>query len=521
MTATQPAPVFTHPPPSPRPGSDAERQAIASCLARGSFSEGVVCARLSIRDYSGLEKETPATLHPRLEGHDPSTLLIRLFVVGGALTEEQLASVMSDTERAAFVSTGLLTATGGGTAQQWYCPVQLVPLADRYSDLVIACDRRTMPDGTDLDLLSDIVFSGHNPLTLQFLRLLPTTNTGTVLDLCSGTGVAALAAASTALRVAAVDVTERSTAFARFNAWVNDLSHVDVRCGDLYEPIGDERFDRIVAHPPYVPTLTESAVYRDGGHTGDRLVRHIIQELPDHLNPGGTFHMLSAGIDTETAPFEMRVREWLGVASSEFDIAFGVVELRSIEMVARMLSAKATVVSRESDFERWMQLFADVKAREFVYGATVARRNAASAGDPQTRRLLMPSAPGPEAFDWLFKWFDWLRLPNRRQRVLELKPSLAPDMQVEVVHVVRDGHFSPDRFRLENGGTPFRVHLQTDGWIVSLLDQFDGAKSAAEVYGVARMARQLPEHFAENDFLDLVCLMIERGFLRAAEAAVT
>ena len=92
-----------------------------------------------------------------------------MFVVGGALTDEQLASVMSDAERTAFVSTGLLAATAAGDAQQWYCPVQLVPIADRYCDLLIACDRRTMPDGTDLDLFSDIVFSGHNPLTLQFL----------------------------------------------------------------------------------------------------------------------------------------------------------------------------------------------------------------------------------------------------------------------------------------------------------------------------------------------------------------
>src|SRR5262249_15166882 len=158
-------------------------------------------------------------------GNDPSTLLIRTFVVGGALTDEQLASVMTDAERSAFISTRLLApiSEGEGQPQRWYCPVQLVPLADRYCDLLIACDRRTLPDGSDLDIFPDLVFSAHNPLTLQFLRLLPTSNTGTVLDLCSGTGVAALAAASTALRVTAVDVTERSTAFAQFNSWVNDL----------------------------------------------------------------------------------------------------------------------------------------------------------------------------------------------------------------------------------------------------------------------------------------------------------
>jgi methylase of polypeptide subunit release factors len=514
----------THRPLPPQPGSAADRRAIAGCLARASFSEGVVCARLGLQDFAGLGIEGVAAVAARFDGRDPAALLIRLFVLGGQISSDDLGRAMDDAERAAFVAAGLVAPIGtptpdAGTPDQWYCPIHLVPLAHRFGDVLVTCDRRVWTDGSPLELFPDIVFSAHNPLTLQFLRLLPTTNTGTVLDLCSGTGIAAMIAASTALRVTAIDVTERCTAFARFNCWVNDLEHVDVRCGNLYEPVRDEHFDRIVAHPPYVPTLADAAVYRDGGETGDRLLRLILQSLPDHLTPGGTFHVLTMGLDTEAAPFEMRAREWLGDAAPEFDVVFGIKESKSAEAFARSLAAKATVASEEADFERWMHVFGELHAREFVYGALVGRRNGAPGREPQTRRVAVQGSLGPEGFERLFHWFDWLRLPDRRDRVLNARPALSPDMKVEVTHVVRDGHFAADRFRLQNGDAAFKVQLQTDGWVVAMMDAFDGTKTVAEVFGVGRMARSIPEQMDDSDFVELVCLLLEKGFLRWSEAA--
>jgi methylase of polypeptide subunit release factors len=84
---------------------------------------------------------------------------------------------------------------------------------------------------------------------------LPTTETGSVLDLCSGTGVGALVAEATAERVTAVDITERCRP-ARFNCWLNGGRRVDIRQGDLFDPVKGERFDRILAHPPCVPALS-------------------------------------------------------------------------------------------------------------------------------------------------------------------------------------------------------------------------------------------------------------------------
>ena len=74
------------------------------------------------------------------------------------------------------------------------------------------------------------------------------------LDLCTGSGVLAIAAARHGCRhVAAVDISRRAVAAAWCNARLNGVSVQSVR-GDLFEPVRGRRFDLIVSNPPYVPT---------------------------------------------------------------------------------------------------------------------------------------------------------------------------------------------------------------------------------------------------------------------------
>src|SRR5437763_789552 len=74
-----------------------------------------------------------------------------------------------------------------------------------------------------------------------------------VLDLCTGSGALAIAAARRGAReVTAVDVSRRAVLAARLNARLNGV-HVRVVHGDLYAPLRRARFDVIVSNPPYVP----------------------------------------------------------------------------------------------------------------------------------------------------------------------------------------------------------------------------------------------------------------------------
>ena len=118
-----------------------------------------------------------------------------------------------------------------------------------------------------------------------------------VLDV--GTGSGALAVSISLLSrasVTAVDVSEAALDIARANA---KRLGADVRFlqGDLYAPVGKERFDMIVSNPPYISReemqLVMPEVRREpelalfGGEDGLDFYRRIAQDAPKRLNPGG------------------------------------------------------------------------------------------------------------------------------------------------------------------------------------------------------------------------------------------
>ena len=133
------------------------------------------------------------------------------------------------------------------------------------------------------------------------------------LDLCTGSGILALTAAQRGAReVTAIDVSRRAVATVKLNARLNGLKVRALR-GNLYEPIGDQRFDAIVSNPPYVPSeddeLPTSGPERawDAGRDGRLVLDRIIAGADDHLRPGGFIlltHSSLLGTDRTNADLE-------------------------------------------------------------------------------------------------------------------------------------------------------------------------------------------------------------------------
>src|SRR5215211_565792 len=105
-----------------------------------------------------------------------------------------------------------------------------------------------------------------------------------VLDVCTGSGVLAVAAARAgAGAVTAVDVSRRAVATVRINARLNGVRVRALR-GDLFAPVAGERFDVIVSNPPYLPSeddqLPRHGPQRawEGGTDGRLLLDRICAE---------------------------------------------------------------------------------------------------------------------------------------------------------------------------------------------------------------------------------------------------
>jgi release factor glutamine methyltransferase len=114
-----------------------------------------------------------------------------------------------------------------------------------------------------------------------------------VLDLCTGSGMLAIAAAlNGAAEATAVDISRRAVVAVKLNAWINGVRVTPLR-GDLFEPVQGRRFDLIISNPPYLPgdihELPERGLERawEGGRSGRAFIDRIAARASDHLTPGG------------------------------------------------------------------------------------------------------------------------------------------------------------------------------------------------------------------------------------------
>ena len=126
-----------------------------------------------------------------------------------------------------------------------------------------------------------------------------------VLDLCTGSGVLAIAAARRgAGHVVAVDVSRRAVLAAKLNARLNGV-RLEGRRGDLFAPVARERFDLIVSNPPYLPgtALPRRGLARawEGGPRGRAFLDRISAQAPAHLRPGGRLLLVHSSLCDEQA----------------------------------------------------------------------------------------------------------------------------------------------------------------------------------------------------------------------------
>jgi release factor glutamine methyltransferase len=107
-----------------------------------------------------------------------------------------------------------------------------------------------------------------------------------VLDMGTGSGVCAVFAAKHARRVVAVDINAAAVRCAGINALLNHVEHkIDVRHGDLFEPVAEERFDVILFNPPFV--RADPRDDRDRAWCSNDVATRFAAGLSSHLNPGG------------------------------------------------------------------------------------------------------------------------------------------------------------------------------------------------------------------------------------------
>jgi release factor glutamine methyltransferase len=130
----------------------------------------------------------------------------------------------------------------------------------------------------------------------------------TALDPFTGSGILAIAAARAGARTTAIDVSRRAVVCAAINARLKGVRMRALR-GDVFAPVAGERFDLIVANPPYLPGEVDGPVRGaarawEGGPDGRRLIDRFLADVPRHLAPGGELLMIHSSVCGEQATLE-------------------------------------------------------------------------------------------------------------------------------------------------------------------------------------------------------------------------
>ncbi|MDA9423905.1 MULTISPECIES: 50S ribosomal protein L3 N(5)-glutamine methyltransferase [Bradyrhizobium] len=155
-----------------------------------------------------------------------------------------------------------------------------------------------------------------------------------VLDLCTGSGCLAILAAHhfPNATVDAVDISKGALEVAARNVGEYGLEdRISLYRGDLFAPLGDNRYDLIITNPPYVDAegmaalppecRAEPKLAFDGGADGLDVVRRILRDASDHLTPeGGLICEIGRGRELVDDAFPELPLLWLDTEDSEGEV---------------------------------------------------------------------------------------------------------------------------------------------------------------------------------------------------------
>ncbi len=121
-----------------------------------------------------------------------------------------------------------------------------------------------------------------------------------VLDMGTGSGIGAVAAARWAGRVVALDINPAAVRCAQINSLLNGVEDkVCVRQSDLFTAVSGEQFDVVLFNPPYYRGEPKNML--DRAFYALDVVERFTAELPHHLTPTGCALVLLSSTGDETA----------------------------------------------------------------------------------------------------------------------------------------------------------------------------------------------------------------------------
>jgi SAM-dependent methyltransferase len=355
-------------------------------------------------------------LHLRRLRNDDSACatLVKLFILGVTMERKRADTALAPFGVDLLERLQLVREDEGGIRGV----IRLVP----HDDLVIASDR------PDEDTGADHVAGIHRP-SATLANLTVRRAVDLVLDVGTGNGIQAILAARHANRVVATDLNARALVFARLNAALNGVTNIEFREGSFLEPVAGERFDLIVANPPYVISPESEFLFRDSGLGGDRVSEQLVRDLPDHLAEDGFATVMVSWIQEGDDP-AVRPSEWIADRGCDAWVFHSRTD--DVLTTASLWNRDAKTSDEYAErIDRWTDYYSSEGITSVAYGGLVLRRRSGS--DNWIRSTELPAgrlAAAGAHLERMFAGQDVVATADDEQ-LLGMRFAFAGDVAVE------------------------------------------------------------------------------------------
>lgn len=430
--------------------------------------------------------------------------LVRLLIGLVAVDEEEARAAFAPVALEDLLAARLLERSPGG--------IRSCVQVRHVHGMIVAADPEHSFTGRPL---ADDQVMGVSYSTDFLARITDRTPAGRALDLGTGCGLQALLLRRHADRVVATDVTPRAVAMAGFNARLNGIEGIELRLGDMFEPVTGELFDLIVSNPPFIIAPAVSTRFLSAGLDADELMARMAGAAPRHLVPGGRAHFLGNWIVPDDGAWEARVAPWFEDSGCDVTVLTFAVTAPDEYAADWILPEVADPHLYSATYERWMRWYQAHGVGGVAFGMVTMQRRQDGASSlrlhtPPLRYMEMDGNDLQAALA-LGRWVG--AVDDDEFLASRLVP--APALRSGHERHLRSGDWVTAQSALfvEDG---FSGPMQSDVHAERLVARCDGRRTVADLLALmaADVERPIEEVVART--LPAVRNLVERGLLLPA-----
>ena len=474
-------------------------------LDAAGFTFAAMTERLGPQAVAQVAAGELAPLVRATRAGDPLDVLLRLFVVGLRAPLAAARAALEPVTVDELGAAGVVGTAGDGVEAR----IALRPL-DGPEGWIVAHDRPPAPGTSPA---ADHVI-GVSASSMALAGATVRRPVASALDLGTGCGIQALFAAAHSDRVVASDVNPRAAALATLTLAINGVGNVEVRNGDLLDPVSGETFGLVVANPPFVISPSERYLFRDGAQPVDELCRTLVRSVPAHLDEGGHFQCLASWAHVAGEDWRDRLAGWF--AGTGCDALVLVREaLDPAAHAANWLRQTEAPDRWEPEYDRWMTYYEHRRIEAIGLGLVTMRRRAGGDGWFRAEEAAQDFAmPCGDHLGAAFELADLLAaLDDAGLAATHLR--VAPDVVLDERASSADAGWSVTDRRLRQTAGLCREGA-VDGAVAAIVAACDGSRPLGTVLDEAARSAGADTGTLARAALPLIRRLVEQGFLLPA-----